>query len=295
VSPTSGFTYPQQLLDEVERTANDEMRSWLAALPQLVQELATRWSLELDAPFQPGGAASWVAPGRDGAGRDVVLKVGWPHFESIHERDGLQTWDGNGTVRLYASDTLDDTIALLIERCMPGTTLASVPEAEQDVVIAQLLRNLWREPESGHPFRTLQFMCDRWADSFERKLATRQLPIDPGMARAGIELFRLLPSTAHGDVLLVTDLHAGNALRAEREPWLVIDPKPFVGDPTYDALQHLLNCDARLHADPFALVARMSQLLEVDQERLRLWLFARCVQESPDWPSLLEVAVAVAP
>ena len=39
-----------------------------------------------------------------------------------------------------------------------------------------------------------------------------------------------------------TDLHAGNVVRAEREPWLVIDPKPFVGDPAYDATQHLLNC-----------------------------------------------------
>ena len=27
-------------------------------------------------------------------------------------------------------------------------------------------------------------------------------------------------------------------------PWLVIDPKPFVGDPAYDATQHLFNCEA---------------------------------------------------
>jgi len=42
-------------------------------------------------------------------------------------------------------------------------------------------------------------------------------------------------------VLLATDLHAGNVLRAQREPWLVIDPKPFLGDPAYDATQHLFN------------------------------------------------------
>ena len=28
---------------------------------------------------------------------------------------------------------------------------------------------------------------------------------------------------------------AGNILRAQREPWLAIDPKPFVGDPPDDA------------------------------------------------------------
>ncbi len=62
----------------------------------------------------------------------------------------------------------------------------------------------------------------------------------PELARQGADLFRSLPATATEERLLCTDLHAENVLAAEREPWLVIDPKPFVGDPTYDALQHLL-------------------------------------------------------
>jgi streptomycin 6-kinase len=295
MSGGSGFVFPEQLLDEVGRAGNEAMRAWLDELPGLVRKVAAQWSLEVDEPFQPGGAASWVAPARRSAGRDVVLKIGWPHFESMHEGQGLLSWDGDGTVRLHASERLGETIVLLLERCVPGTTLASLPEPDQDEVVAQLLHRLWREPEPGHPFRSLQFMCDSWADSFERKVEARPVSIDPGMARAGIELFRSLPSSADRHVLLVTDLHAGNILRAEREPWLVIDPKPFVGDPTYDGLQHMLNCDARLHADPLGLVARVAGLLEVDVDRLRLWLFARCVEESPDWPTLADVARAVAP
>jgi streptomycin 6-kinase len=31
---------------------------------------------------------------------------------------------------------------------------------------------------------------------------------------------------------------------------VVIDPKPYVGDRTYDALQHMLNCTERLTRDP---------------------------------------------
>ncbi len=96
-------------------------------------------------------------------------------------------------------------------------------------------------------------------------------------------------------MLLCTDLHADNVLAAEREPWLVIDPKPYVGDRTYDAIQHMLNCDARLHVDPHALVRRMADLLGLDPERLRLWLFARCVQESREWPTLAGVAEQMAP
>ncbi len=96
-------------------------------------------------------------------------------------------------------------------------------------------------------------------------------------------------------MLLCTDLHAENVLAARREPWLVIDPKPYVGDPTYDPLQHLLNCGDRLRADPHDLVRRMADLLGLDPERLLLWMFARCVQESPDWPALGEVARRIAP
>jgi streptomycin 6-kinase len=96
-------------------------------------------------------------------------------------------------------------------------------------------------------------------------------------------------------VLLCTDLHAGNVLAAEREPWLVIDAKPYIGDPAYDALQHMLNCDARLHADPHGLARRMAELLGLETERLLLWLFARCVQESVDWPQVAEVARRLAP
>ena len=138
-------------------------------------------------------------------------------------------------------------------------------------------------------------MCELWADEFEDQAGDRRGALDPGLAREGIALLRQLPANAERDVLLCTDLHAGNVLAAEREPWLVIDPKPYVGDPTYDAVQHMLNCDARLHVDPRALARRMADLLGLDPERLGLWLFARCVQESPGWPMLARVAEQMAP
>ncbi len=78
---------------------------------------------------------------------------------------------------------------------------------------------------------------------------------------------RRRPRTADHHVLLCTDLHAGNILAAERERWLVIDPKPYVGDPTYDALQHILNCPDRLDADPSGFARRMAELLDLDPIR----------------------------
>ena len=271
-------------------------RVWMAPLPEIVAELARRWSLEVGRPYQPGGCASWVAPALNDAGAQVVLKVGWRHPEAEREADGLRAWRGEGTVRLIDALRFEDTSALLLERCEPGTALADVlPALDQDVVVAHLLRRLWIEPQPGHPFRTLSSMCDRWAEEFEHKHAASdpRLRLDPGLARAGIELFRALPRTGDRTVLLYTDLHAENILAAQREPWLAIDPKPYVGDPTYDALQHMPNHPDRLATDPKGFVKRMAKLLDLDPTRLRDWLFARSVQESIEAPNLRELAITL--
>ena len=103
-------------------------------------------------------------------------------------------------------------------------------------------------------------------------------------------MFRELSRTAPTEVLLITDLHGGNVLAGERCPWLVIDPKPYVGDPHYDVLQHLLNCDDSLQADPVGLLTEVADLAGLDDGRVRQWLFARCVQEllgdGAPWPGL---------
>jgi streptomycin 6-kinase len=294
------FELPSDLVRDVEMYdgADSPRRTWMAALPEIVGDLSRRWSLKVGGPYQPGGCASWVAPALDDGGARVVLKVGWRHADAEHEADGLRAWRGEGTARLIDSLLFADTSALLLERCEPGTALSGALSAiDQDVVVAGLLRRLWIEPSPGHPFRTLSSMCDRWADEFEHKYAASdpRLRLDPGLARAGIELFRALPRTADCTVLLFTDLHPENVLAARREPWLAIDPKPYVGDPTYDALQHMLNHPDRLAADPTGFVRRMAKLLDFDPSRLRDWLFARSVQESIDAQDLREVAIALRP
>jgi streptomycin 6-kinase len=281
----------------VAAAAKEEGRGpWLRELPAQIEALAARWSLALGDPFEPGGWTAWVAPAHSATYGDAVLKVGWRHMEAENEADGLREWDGEGTVRVFADERLSETTAaLLLERCVPGTLLRGRSENEQDVVIAGLLRRLWRAPAQPDVFRPLSVMCDYWADSFERKVSAGPNLVEPALAREGAALFRSLAVPARDDVLLCTDLHAGNVLAAGREEWLVIDPKPFVGDPTYDALQHLLNCRDRLLADPLGLVARVAGLLDLDADRLRTWLFARCVVETDTSPWALEVARAVRP
>lgn len=252
----------------------------------MIEHLGDRWSLMIGTPFE--AECSWVAPVTRADGSRAVLKLGMPHMEAEHEIDGLRFWNGDPTVRLFEAD--DERCAMLLEQCVPGSSLRELPESEQDVVIAGLLRRMWRVAPVGSRFRPLSAMTELWS---EETLAAADDWSDAGLVRQGLDTFRELAHSASSDVLLATDLHAGNVLRARREPWLVIDPKPFIGDPAYDATQHLRNCLARLRSDPFETIRRFADLLAVDRERVHLWMFARAAAEPrDDWNDDPWVAIA---
>lgn len=288
-----GFSLPSRLVASVAQFGPREREEWFDRLPEIVPAMAARWSLTVGEPYQPGGEVSWVAPARTADGRDVVLKVGWRHPDSEQEAAGLRFWAGRGTVVVHDVHVEDATCALLLER-LPGPTLGQLRgQDEQDEVVATLLRRIWVEPPAEYPFRTLVQMCDEWADEFDAACAEMPDALDPGLAKAGMELFRGLPRAASPQVLLATDLHAGNVLAARREPWLLIDPKPHVGDPCYDVLQHVLNDEVIL--DPVARATRMASLADLDPERVRLWLFARLVQECIEQPAFRAAVPLIAP
>jgi streptomycin 6-kinase len=270
------LTIPERLANSCRKTS--ERRAWLELLPNTIRELQDKWSLSLETPFDGNEVScAWVALAMCGDGTRAVLKLGMPHMEGEHEIQGLRFWEGDPTVHLLQAD--DELNAMLLERCEPGTALRQRPEPEQDVVIAGLLRRLWRVPAKPHVFRPLSAMTAHWAD--ETIADSARWP-DTGLVQAGLRLFEELSRTSPNDVLVATDLHAGNILQAQREPWLVIDPKPFVGDPAYDATQHLCNCEERMRKDPSGTIRRFADLLEVDHERVRLWMFARSAAEPRD-------------
>ncbi len=289
------MTIPEQLIANCSKIP--ERQAWLDSLPAMLEELTGRWSLHTGPPFDHANVTcSWVATVVRGDGTSAVLKLAMPHMEGAHEIQGLRFWNGNPTVRLLEAD--DDLGAMLLEHCQPGYMLRSEPEYKQDVVIATLLKRLWRRsasPNGLHRFRHLSDMLEVWR---HETLARAHHWPDAGLVREGLRLLQALAKPLPTDILLATDLHAGNVLRSEREPWLVIDPKPFIGDASYDLVQHLHNCEARLHADPIGMVKRLAELAEVDRERLQLWTFARAAADPrPEWGNLLwmDIARALAP
>jgi streptomycin 6-kinase len=88
------------------------------------------------------------------------------------------------------------------------------------------------------------------------------------------------PST--DGVLVHTDAHYANVLAADREPWLVIDPKPLSGDPHYEPAPLLWNRWPEIAADPSgvrrAVRRRLDTVVEglgLDPDRARDWVVLR--------------------
>jgi streptomycin 6-kinase len=279
---------PAQLAANCAKTP--DRTAWLERLPEIIEELRLRWEVDLGSPFDgPEVSAAWVAPARRSDGSPAVLKVIMPHLEADHEAAGLRFWDGHPTVRLLEAD--DVLGALLLERCDPGTWLRTVPEEEQDVVLSDLLPAMWRRPDERFGFSSLSAMIELWVE--ETRQNEERWP-DPALVREGLVMFEALAADdSEGGVLLGTDVHAGNVLRAKRSPWLVIDPKPFVGDPAYDATQHLMNCEARMREAALPTIQRFAGLLDVDADRVRRWMFARAAAENrDDWGNDVWMSIA---
>jgi streptomycin 6-kinase len=169
-----------------------------------------------------------------------VLKLNAPsHGEADHEADALAHWKGKGAVRLVARD--DDRRALLLERCAPGTKLWDAG-VDQAAVVAELLPRLQIDAGEDHPFVLVADEADRWAEDVPRWYADAGRPFEHALLDVALEVFRTVDRTSSW--LVNQDLHGGNVLRSAREPWLVVDPKPLVGERELEASGLLRNADS---------------------------------------------------
>jgi streptomycin 6-kinase len=241
-----------------------EISYWRANVHKLVAECVEQWALRVGEPYVPG-AAGHVLRAELPDGTPAVLKLFWPHREAEQEADALERWDGEGAVRLYAHD--DERHALLLERCEPGTFLSQ--ERDALGVLIDLLPRLWK---SGEGFRSLAEEAEFW---LEHDLA--EVP-DLRLREAAEHYLGELVPTQGEQVLLHQDLHGENVLAAEREPWLVIDPKPLAGEREF-AVAPIVRSSELGHGKRDALyrLDRLTAELGLDRERARAWTIAQTV------------------
>lgn len=265
---------PRELVASLLSYGEESGRAVVEMLPGRAAEFLDRWELRLAGPSMYG-RVSLVLPVVRPDGTRAVLKLQQRDEETEGEWLALRTWAGDGAVRLLEHDAATGT--LLLERAAPGRQLSSVEDGrEATAVLAGLLARLSAvaAPEG------LRRLGDITARMLHRVPAAVELRPDEEERRLLRDCAAAVREVAGepGDRLLHWDLHFGNVLAAEREPWLVIDPKPLAGDPGFELLPALW--DGAGADDVLWRFDLMTEVLGLDRDRARAWTLGRVLQNS---------------
>ena len=261
---------------------------WLDALPELVATQSARWGLTPDGDVRHGSNALVVRVRR--GDERLALRLSPPGDDVATEAAALRFWAGRGTVRLVAVDT--ERRAQLLEWVTPGRSLDQVPLLATAPVIGGVLRRLAVVATADIPSTgdvTTAYLpgwTSRW--SFLGRPGSEPLLV------AAIEAAEAVREPATPQLAVNADLHFGQILSAEREPWLVVDPVLMRGDVGYDLGRLLwsrldeLPDDRQVRAYLAAVVeaaelepGRARQLVVVRAMSYLLWGLERGLTEDP--------------
>lgn len=196
----------------------------------------------------------------------------FPHRESEHEAEALRRWNGQGAVQLIENDP--GRFALLIERCEPGDHLSTAEPEKALEVMTELLSRLW--VDAGPLFVSLRDEAARWSSELPASWERAGRPFEMELLDAALEALDVLSGSQGPQVLIHQDLHGGNVLRATREPWLVIDPKPLAGEREFSVSPIVRSYEfGHSRKQVVDRLDRLARALDLNRERARLWSFAQ--------------------
>ncbi|MEV6058634.1 aminoglycoside phosphotransferase family protein [Nocardia asteroides] len=290
-------TVPIEVPPQVEATVRDVFgdagQRWLDELPRLVEKLCAAWESTVIGPAFEGGTHAFVAPVRRADGSVAVLKVPVVDEENIAEPTGLFRYGGDGAVRLYRFDA--DSGAMLMEWARPGTPLLEQPgfpslegrpeNVDRVRLACALLRRLRREPGAVPDAYPALPRATAVVAGWARRLRSPEpelAEVLPADLREQALAWCARLAEPQGPLLVVNrDTHLGNIVAAEREPWLLIDPKPYLGEAAFDA--GFLGM-IQVQSDPTpdharAVLAATARDLDIPVDRAAGWMFLRAIEE----------------
>ena len=268
---------PAEVLEMRDR--GEGWARWVDSLPRLASDLLEEWELTLDGDLMHG-FCSLVLPvlTADGVRAALKLHTDTDADESDHEHLALQRWHGNGTVLLLRADP--HRRALLLER-LHSRDLTSIGVLEACEIVAGLYPRI--HVPALPQLRTITSYVERW--TADLAALPGEAPIPRRMREQCVSLTRdLVADPASVGVMIHGDLHYQNVLAADREPWLVIDPKPMSGDPHYELAPMLWNRWEEFGDDLREGVRRRFHTLVdaagLDEERARDWVVVRMIHNA---------------
>jgi streptomycin 6-kinase len=209
---------------------------WLASLPGAVERYVEEWDLTVDGDVL-SGEASLIVPVVRRDGTAAMLKLQTVNDESAGEALALRTWHHDDVVEVLEDDPATSTI--LLERLRPRTLDDHPDHVEATRILAQILTRLMVVP-APPGIRRLADVAAGMIDDAPRIIPQLADSAERAMTWRFVDMVKeLLPEP--GDRLLHWDLHYYNVMAADRQPWLVIDPKPLAGDPAFELMPAVWN------------------------------------------------------
>jgi streptomycin 6-kinase len=128
-------------------------------------------------------------------------------------------------------------VDLLVEKPL-AVSLDGVDELEACEVVAGFYARL--HVPALPRLQRLTTYIGRWTEQLAR--LPSDAPVPRRLVEQAVSLGRSFVEDEGTDAVMIHgDLHYQNVLAADREPWLVIDPKPMAGDPHYEVAPMLWN------------------------------------------------------
>lgn len=258
----------------------DKAQKWLEDIPRIIKVLKEKWDLEIGEEFELSWNYVVSVKRRDGI--LAVLKIYFsedPEFQS--QLTTLKTFNGEGAVRVLESD--ETNFAILMEQCVPGKTLSSLNDEDQETYIfTEVVKKLWKKlPSPNSKFNNLGddladfnwFLenCEKYKNKLPKELVLKAW-----------KKYKYLASTQKDLYLLHGDLHHENILSSQRG-WLAIDPKGVLGEREFEIAAFMRNPIKRAKKNLLTkeiLLKRLdviSKELDLNKERMTDWAFSQTV------------------
>ena len=128
------------------------------------------------------------------------------------------------------------------------------------------------EVEAGEPFHTLEEEAGWWIGYLPEQWERSGRAVERRLVDAAVDALTSLSQSQGEQVLLHQDLHGDNVLAAERKPWLVIDPKPLLGEREFAVAPIVRSFElGQSKRDALYRLDRVTSELGLDRDRARAW------------------------
>jgi len=228
---------------------------WVPKLPNRVANLAAEWGLTVGAEFKSGNSSVVLRCRHEGG--EAILKLSPDSYAVREETEMLRQFAPSGRVPEVLAAARD---ALLLEAANPGALVEKLSAPPTPAEYAAFLTDLHSAGDPDSAPRTLFDWLEVLFSSATKRCA------DLTESRRMRDELLAQPTD---DVLLHGDLHLGNVLTSDVKGLVAIDPMACVGDPSFDAVDYVLE-----GLDREEMVRRRDALAVaagIDVDRLDAW------------------------